>query len=83
MVDHDTQVGEYSRLMPGVNIGGHIVIGKRATVGIGASVIEEIVIGDDAFVSGESVVIKDVAESTLVLGVPAKAIKKISSKIKK
>ena len=77
-VGHDTEIGEYSRLMPGVNVAGHIVIGKRTTVGMGVSVIEKTVIGDDVVIGAGAVVINDFPDSVLVVGVPAMVKKSLT-----
>lgn len=46
-------------------------------IGIGATVFDEIMIGDNAIIGGGAVVTKDVAANTLVYGSPAKFIKNV------
>jgi sugar O-acyltransferase (sialic acid O-acetyltransferase NeuD family) len=70
-VGHDTVVHEYVRLNPGCNIAGHVEILAGAIIGLGAGVIEELVIGPGAVVAAGAMVIKDVQERALVAGVPA------------
>jgi len=72
---HDTRVDAYARLFAGCNVGGHVVIGRGVTIGLGAAVIEELIIGEAAFVAAGAVVLEDVPADTLVAGVPA-AVKK-------
>lgn len=71
-VGHDTHVGAYSRIQPGSNVGGLSRIGSGVTIGIGAILIERLVIGANAFVAAGAVVIADVPANTLVAGNPAK-----------
>lgn len=74
-VGHHTTIGDFSSVNPGCNIGGNCKIGKNVVIGIGATVFDSITIGDNAVIGGGAVVTKDVAESTLVYGSPAKFVK--------
>ncbi len=75
-VGHDTIIHEYVRLNPGCNIAGHVEIFDKAIIGLGANIIEELVIGKGAVVAAGAAVIKDVQKNALVAGVPA-IVKKI------
>jgi serine acetyltransferase len=75
-VGHDTILQDYVRLNPGCNIAGHVKILDNALIGLGANVIEELLIGKGAVVAAGAVVISDVKERTLVAGVPA-IVKKV------
>ncbi len=52
-------------------------IGRRAKIGANSTVLPGIIIGEGSLVGAGSVVVKDVAASTVVAGNPAKEIKKI------
>jgi len=78
-IGHDTSIGSFSRIQPGSNLGGLSRIGSGVTVGIGATLIERLVVGDDAFIGAGAVVTADVATSVLVVGIPAKFKKNIST----
>ena len=54
-----------------------IHIGKRVWLGVGATVLPGVTIGENSIVSAGAVVTKDVPPNTIVAGVPAKVIKKI------
>jgi sugar O-acyltransferase (sialic acid O-acetyltransferase NeuD family) len=71
-IGHDTRIGAFTRVQPGANVGGLSRIGRRVTVAIGATTLERLVIGDDAFIGAGAAVVGDVAAGTLVVGVPAK-----------
>ena len=71
-VGHDTIVEPYARLRSGCNVAGQSHVRYGATIGLGATVIEEIEIGAEAFVAAGAVVIRDVPAAALVAGVPAK-----------
>jgi sugar O-acyltransferase (sialic acid O-acetyltransferase NeuD family) len=71
ILSHDVQVGDYSVLSPGCTIGGRVSIGEGVFLGIGSSVRDRVTIGDGAFVAAGAVVINDVEQGQLVMGVPA------------
>jgi acetyltransferase-like isoleucine patch superfamily enzyme len=71
-IGHDTQIGAFSRIQPGANLGGLSKIGRAVTVGIGASLIERLVVGDEAFIGAGAVLTQDVESKVLVAGIPAK-----------
>lgn len=70
-VGHDTVIGDYATLSPGVHVSGNVRIGTGAYIGTGASIIEGVTIGDYAVVGAGAVVTKDVPPLSLVVGVPA------------
>lgn len=54
-------------------------IGKNAWIGTGATILPGVTIGENAIVGAGSVVTKDVEANTIVVGNPAKPIKKLDS----
>ncbi len=51
-------------------------IGKKSTIGIGATIIDGVTVGDNAFVGAGSVVTRDVPDNMVVVGAPAKVLRK-------
>ena len=72
---HNCTIDSFTSLAPGVNLGGNTKIGKYVEVGIGASTVQSTTINDNAVIGGQAMVVSDVAESDVVVGVPAKSIK--------
>jgi acetyltransferase-like isoleucine patch superfamily enzyme len=60
--------------MPGVDLGGHVIIGKKVFIGTKATIIPKIEIEDNSIVGAGSVVIRKVKSKTTVFGNPAKVI---------
>lgn len=56
-----------------------IIIGRNVWIGSGAIVLQGVTIGDNAVIAAGAVVTKDVPEDTIVGGVPAKEIRRISN----
>lgn len=52
-------------------------IGKNAWIGAGATILPGVTVGENAVVGAASVVTKDVAPNTIVVGNPAKPVKEI------
>jgi sugar O-acyltransferase (sialic acid O-acetyltransferase NeuD family) len=71
-IGHDTQIGAFSRIQPGSNLGGLSHLGMGVTVGIGATLIERLRVGDNAFIGAGAVVTADIDANVLVVGIPAK-----------
>lgn len=74
-------MGNYCVVNSGVVIGVKTgvergpIIGNHVELTTGCKVIGDVVIGDNAIVAPNSVVVKDVEQGTVVSGVPAKFLK--------
>ena len=75
-IGHDVEIGEFCQVNPSASIAGLVTIGDRTTIGIGATVIDKIHIGVHCFDGAGAVVVKDVPDNVVVVGVPAKILKK-------
>src|SRR5437660_6446387 len=90
-IDHGTgvvigetaEIGDYVTLFQGVTLGGtgkergkrHPTLGNHVVVGAGAKILGGITIGDNVKIGANSVVLKNVAANSTVIGVPARVIK--------
>lgn len=73
-VGHDSTIGNYSSVMPGVNIAGEAEIGAGVLIGSGSNILNRVRIGDNCTIGMGSVVIRDIEPNFTVAGVPAKKI---------
>lgn len=71
-VDHDSFIGSFSHIAPGVILAGNVQVGDNCHVGCGALVLQNIRIGDGATVGLGAAVIRDVHPEICVVGNPAK-----------
>ena len=74
-IGHDVNVGNFSTIYPSSNISGNCVIGECTEVGTGTQIIQGKKIGDNCIIGAGSVVINDVKEKCVAVGVPAKVVK--------
>jgi sugar O-acyltransferase (sialic acid O-acetyltransferase NeuD family) len=75
VVGHDSVLGDYVSVMPQNGIMGFCELKKRAYIGAGVMMIQNVVIGEDATVGAGAVVIRDVPPRATVVGNPARIIK--------
>lgn len=72
IIEHDCMIGNHVHVATGARLAGSIKIGDGAHIGIGATIREGIRIGRGSVVGAGAVVVRDVPDEVLVVGVPAK-----------
>jgi len=84
VIGETTEIGEDCLLYQGVTLGGtgkekgkrHPTLGDHVVVGAGAKVLGAIRIGNYGKIGANAVVLKDVPDNAIVVGVPGRVIKK-------
>jgi sugar O-acyltransferase (sialic acid O-acetyltransferase NeuD family) len=76
-VSHDTILGDYVTLSPGVRLCGYVDVGHSVFLGAGATVVNgtserRLTIGQGAFIAAGACVTADIAPGARVVGVPAR-----------
>lgn len=74
-IGHDCIIGDYVTLSPGARISGNCVIGNCVYIGTNAMIREGVKIADNCIIGAGAVVLKDITESGVYGGIPAKKIK--------
>lgn len=77
-VDHDCLIDDFVHISPNATLCGAVSVGEGSQVGAGAVVIPGIKIGKWSLVAAGAVVMKDVPDNVLVLGNPARVVKRIN-----
>lgn len=74
-IGHDANIGDYSTVLPSVNISGFVKTEECVSVGTGSAIIQGVNIGKNTVVGAGAVVVKDLPENCTAVGSPAKPIK--------
>ena len=74
-IDHDNNFKDYSSTGPGVTTGGNVELGKCSHLGIGSTVKNQILIGDNTIIGSQSMVLKNCNKDSIYYGIPAKKIR--------
>jgi sugar O-acyltransferase (sialic acid O-acetyltransferase NeuD family) len=75
IIDHDCVIEDFVHVSPNVSVAGNVKIGEGAHLGIGVTVIQGITIGKWAVLGAGAVIIENVPDYAVVVGVPGKIIK--------
>ncbi|GAB7081004.1 acetyltransferase [Megalodesulfovibrio paquesii] len=76
-IDHDCVLGDGVHCSPGVHLAGGVHVGDCTHLGIGSCVIQEMRVGGHCVVGAGAAVVKDIADDSLALGVPAVVVRKL------
>lgn len=71
-IGHDAEIGKFVTISPGTHINGRNFIGDRAFIGSGVVTKEKIKISKNAVIGAGAVVLEDVPENALCVGMPAR-----------
>lgn len=75
-LDHDCLVQNGAHVGPGATVAGEVHVAECAWIGAGAVISNNRRIGAGAIVGAGAVVVKDVPEAVVVVGVPARILRK-------
>ncbi|MBQ7680225.1 MAG: acetyltransferase [Butyrivibrio sp.] len=76
VIAHDCRIGEHCVICAGTQLSGDVVLGDRSFVGFGSGVKQGLRIGADVIIGGGSAVFHDVPDETVVMGNPARVIRR-------
>jgi sugar O-acyltransferase (sialic acid O-acetyltransferase NeuD family) len=74
IIEHDSEIGGNTHIAPGVVMGGGCNIGSNCMIGLGARVKDHIKIGNNVTVGAGAVVINNIEDNSIVVGIPARGI---------
>lgn len=79
-IDHECKIGDGAHIMGGSYLAGRVTIGNFSSIGATATVLPDIKVGSNSIVGAGSVVTKNVPNNTVVIGNPAKFLRRNDSK---
>ena len=71
-LDHESTLGAFTSLAPGVTVAGRSHIGNGAFLGISASVADKVTIGEAVEIGAGAVVLSDIPAGSRAFGIPAR-----------
>ncbi len=74
-IGHDSLIGLFVEISPGVNISGNCKIGDYSIIGSNATILPNIKIGKNVIIGAGAVVTLDIPDNSMAVGIPAKIIK--------
>jgi sugar O-acyltransferase (sialic acid O-acetyltransferase NeuD family) len=77
LISHDVTIGKFCEISPSANLLGAVSVGDFCSIGAGAQILPKIKVGRNVVIGAGAVVTKDVSDNSLVVGVPAKIVKKL------
>ncbi len=72
---HDAILGDYTTVLPSVNVSGYVTTKECVNIGTGSAIIQGITIGKNSIIGAGAVVVKDLPANCTAVGAPAKPIK--------
>lgn len=74
-IGHDAKLGDYTTVLPSVNISGFVETDECVSIGTGTAVIQGVKIGANSIIGAGAVVVKNIQANCTAVGAPAKPIK--------
>lgn len=75
VVEHDCMIGDHVHIATGAKLASTVQVGDGTHIGIGASIRQCICIGRDVTVGAGAVVVGDIADGVVAVGVPARILR--------
>jgi len=76
IVEHDCVIGNHVHIASGARLASTVHVGDGAHIGLGACIRQCVRIGAGALIGAGAVVVKDVPDDAVVVGVPAQVLRK-------
>jgi acyl-[acyl carrier protein]--UDP-N-acetylglucosamine O-acyltransferase len=73
-IGHNCHISKFSALAPGVNLAGFTKLEEAVDMGIGSATKQNIIVGKDAVIGGQAMLVKNAEPGTTIAGVPGKVI---------
>ena len=80
-IGHDSIIKDYCSLLWNVNVSGNVVLEEGVTMGSGSTIIQGKIVGYGSFIGAGAVVIEDINEESVAVGVPTRYVEKVDVKI--
>jgi sugar O-acyltransferase (sialic acid O-acetyltransferase NeuD family) len=76
ILDHEARIENYVHICPGVTLAGNVTVGEGTFVGANSTIVQGVTIGKNCIIGAGSVVLKNVDDNTVMVGNPAKFLRR-------
>ena len=76
---HDSTLKQFAHLASNSTVGANVVVGRACHIGTNSTIREKVTIGDFCLIGSGAVVLKDVEPHSIVVGNPARLLRKTES----
>lgn len=76
IIEHECIISDYAHIAPGAVLAGNVKVGRGSFIGSNSVIKQGVNIGNNVIIGAGSVVLNDVEDNLIVVGNPAKSIKK-------
>lgn len=76
IIEHECTIADFVHIGPGAVLAGSVSIGRGTFVGANSVIKQGVKIGSNVIIGAGSVIIKDVSDNVIMVGNPAKLLKK-------
>jgi len=76
IISHDVKIEDYVLIAPGANIGSCVTLKEGSFIGAGATIMRTKTVGVECTVGAGAAVVENTPDRSIVVGVPAKKLKK-------
>ena len=75
IIEHDCTISDHTYVASGAQLASNVAVGEGSYIGLGASVRQCIHIGRNSIVGAGAVVVDDIPDNVVAVGVPARILK--------
>ena len=76
ILDHEATVENYVHIGPGATLAGNVSVGEGSFIGANTTIIQGVTIGKNCIIGAGSVVLNNVDDNTVMVGNPAKFLRR-------
>ena len=76
IIEHDNIIGDYVHISPNATLCGTVKVGNFTHIGAGVTIKNNITICDNCIIGAGAVVIQDISQKGIFVGVPIREVKK-------
>lgn len=78
IIEHENIIKNGAHVASGARLAGKVEVGEKAFIGIGVTIIQCLKVGSNSIIGAGSMVLEDIPEGVVAVGIPAKVIRRVT-----